>query len=79
MHLEYDPEADAIYVSLTNEEETVHHSSELDDLRAVDYAENGEPVGMEFLCVSRGINLEGVPERTRIAEILRSAHLVTAA
>ena len=79
MQLEYGPEADAIYISLTGDERPVHRTVELDDLRNVDYDASGAPVGVELLGVSRGINLEGLAERAKIAEILRSVHVVTAA
>ena len=79
MQLEYDPEADAIYISLTGDERPVSRTEELDDLRSVDYDANGEPVGVEFLSVSDGIDLARVPQQASVAEILRAVHVVTAA
>lgn len=46
-------------------------STRLDEQRVLDGDEAGV-VGVEFLFVSRGVNLEGLPEAERIAEVMRS-------
>ncbi len=74
MMIEYDPEADAIYVDLqraAEKEKRVARSEPLGDGRRVAYAKNGDPIGVEFLGVSRGISLDGVPEADCVAELLR--------
>ena len=59
MRIKYDPEADAIYIKLSNA--PYAYGKDLDDSRRIDYDVNGNPKGIELLCVSRGINLSGLP------------------
>jgi uncharacterized protein YuzE len=56
---EYDEEADVLYVTLLDED--VENTVELDDLRMVDYTENGRVVGVEFISPSAGIDLHDIP------------------
>jgi uncharacterized protein YuzE len=72
MLVSYDPEADAVYVSLRPlaVDEAVHRTVELDEQRNIDYDANGEPVGVEFLWVSDGIDLAGVPRSDEIRDLL---------
>ncbi len=65
----HDREADALYVRLR--EGRAARTEELDDFRNVDYGEDGRPIGVEFLAVSRGIDLHGVPEAAAVAAALR--------
>ncbi len=47
------------------------YTQELDENRLVDYALNlGEPVGIDLLVVSEGVNLTGLPEADSISHIL---------
>ncbi len=71
MHLEYDTEADALYVSL-RQYEGRHHQRPLDDRRVVHLDEDGTPVGIELLFVSDGIDLDGVPDAEALADAIRS-------
>ena len=71
MLITYDPEADALYAELRCAEGKVR-TREIDDRRLVDVDESGEAVGVELLFVSRGVNLEGLPEAERIAAAMRS-------
>ncbi len=64
----YDKEADAIYLYLSNKK--VACSKELDAERIVDYSEDGELRGIEFLCVSNGVNTNDLPFRAEIERIL---------
>lgn len=70
LSLEYDPEADALYVWLTAPGTASDRTDALDDARAVDYDDHGRPVGVEFLSVSRGVDLTAVPEAQAIATLL---------
>lgn len=70
LSLEYDPQADAVYVWLAAPGTASHRTEALDDARAVDYDDSGGPIGVEFLGVSRGIELEAVPEADAIAALL---------
>jgi uncharacterized protein YuzE len=78
MLVTYDADADAVYVYLRD----VNH--EVDDTRAIDGDRNVDylgdvPLGIEFLNASRGLRLEGLPEKEAVAALLRdeanTAHL----
>jgi uncharacterized protein YuzE len=71
MQVRYDPEADAVYVDLREAQGRVR-TRRIDEQRLLDYDEQGELVGIEFLFVSRGVHLEGLPEAERVADIMRS-------
>ncbi len=65
----YDSEADAAYFYLS--EKPYHHGVELDDLRRVDYAEDGTPIGVEILGVRAiGVNTGGLPRGEEIKQLL---------
>ena len=53
---------DAAYIYL-REDVQVARTRNLDGSRLIDYAEDGEPVGIELLDVSEGINLDDLPAR----------------
>ncbi|MBV8527992.1 MAG: DUF2283 domain-containing protein [Candidatus Dormibacteraeota bacterium] len=67
----YDTRADAIYVHLTSADGTAAATTELGDGRNVDYDADGEPIGVELLAVSRGVDLAGLPHAADIAVLLR--------
>ena len=71
MHVTYDEEADAIYVEL-KKHDSVARTHRLDSNRMIDYDDSGEVVGVEFLSVSTGIDLDGVPSAARVAQALRA-------
>ncbi len=71
MHVQYDSEADAVYVRLREPIGDVK-SRPVDDARIVDYDAEGHVVGVELLDASHGIDLEGLPEADAIAEAMRS-------
>jgi len=64
MHAEYDKNGDAIYTYLNDR--FVYHTEKLDDLRYIDYAQDGTPVGIELLCVSEGVITNDLPQRSNI-------------
>lgn len=65
----YDSEADAAYFYMADK--PYHHGVELDDLRRVDYAEDGTPVGVEILGVrALGVDWAGLPEADEIKRAL---------
>ncbi len=73
MLLQYDDQVDALYVSFREVEPGgVAQVHMVDDRRNVDYDASGEPVGVEFLCVSDGINLRDIPHADEIAHALRA-------
>lgn len=60
-HATYDPDADAAYVWFRDAPWS--HMEIVDDYRNIDYAVDGALVGVEFLYVSKGVNLAGLPEQ----------------
>lgn len=72
-YLEYDPDADAVYI--TFRDAAWDHMDILDDYRNIDYGSDGEPVGVELLYVSKGVNLDGLPMASEIARLLETQHI----
>jgi uncharacterized protein YuzE len=68
MKFEYDKEADAIYVYLSDK--PYSYSKELDNERIIDYSEDGESIGVELLCVSHGVIVDDLPGRKEIENYL---------
>lgn len=66
----YDKETDAVYIYLSNKK--VAYSKELDTERIIDYSEDGELRGIEFLSVSSGVNTNDLPHRPEIEKALRN-------
>jgi len=64
MLIQYDREADAIYLKLKRGQYA--YGKELDDLRRVDYDLKENPIGIELLCVSQGIDTRDLPEQKEI-------------
>ncbi len=64
----YDQESDAIYVHLNDG--IVARTVSLDDLRMVDYSEDDTVLGIEFLDVSDGIDLGGIPEVSTVGRLI---------
>jgi len=67
-HATYDPEADALYVHLIDVE--VARSSSLDDLRIIDYSADRRVIGVEFLGVTGGVDLDDIPHRPKVEELI---------
>ena len=70
MDVEYDRDADALYVSLNDE--PYSYGKDLDLRRRIDYAEDGTPVGVELLYPSLGVDLSDLPRADEIAQALRA-------
>jgi len=66
----HDGEADAVYIGLSDV--PYAYGIDLDDVRRIDYAADGTPVGVELLCVNGGVDLEGLPSADRIEQVLAS-------
>jgi uncharacterized protein YuzE len=78
--IEYDPEADAIYARLQVVVPGGARGARLlDDCRMVYYDHADNIIGVEFLGVSEGIDLKGVPHEQEIAAALRAFGSVAAA
>jgi uncharacterized protein YuzE len=65
---EYDREADAIYIYLSNK--PYAYGKDLDEDRRIDYAADNTPIGIELLDVSKGVNLDSFPEPDEITKCL---------
>ncbi len=70
MKSKYDPEADAIYIYLNTK--PYAYGTDLDDERRIDYASDTTPIGVELLCVSDGVNIDGLPRKDEIIDVLES-------
>ncbi len=70
----YNREADAAYIFL-REDMPIARTRNLDGSRLIDYAEDGEPIGVELLDVSEGVNLDDVPARNVVSMLLEQQHI----
>lgn len=77
MIFKYDPEADAVYITLRDVPYAGGH--DLDDSRRVDFGEDHRPRGIELLNVSHGVRTEGLPHAAEVADLLRAHHIPLAA
>jgi len=72
--LEYDVEADALYIYLHEGVPFDHMTTDLDRSCNVDYGADGVPIGVEFWNVHLGLDLDGVPEHGTVARLLEEHH-----
>jgi uncharacterized protein YuzE len=72
--LEYDPEADALYIYLRDVGKVAGTKARIDISRVIDYDEKGKALGVEFWNVSSGISLGDVPEREIVTRLLEEHH-----
>jgi uncharacterized protein YuzE len=77
MRLEYDPRGDIAYIHMgAPAGSTVDHTDRVGDDdeygRGIDYDAHGRIVGYEFMNASHGLDLEGLPDRDRIAAFITS-------
>ncbi|MEX2236670.1 MAG: DUF2283 domain-containing protein [Dehalococcoidia bacterium] len=66
--LEYNEEGDVLYVVLHDKQ--VARSKCVDNLRTIDYGEDGSVVGLEFVSASSGIDLSDMPSSETVAELI---------
>lgn len=69
----YDEKADAIYITLSDNK--VSYTKSLDDTRLIDYDSNGNPIGIELLCVSNGVIVDDLPRTNEITRLLEDKHI----
>jgi len=72
--LEYDKEADALYISLRDFDKVAYTKSRREISRNIDDEEDGVPISVEFWNVHRGLDLDGVPEREAVTQLLAEHH-----
>jgi uncharacterized protein YuzE len=71
--ISYDPLADVVHVLFRAVPAGgIAESESIDDCRLVNFDGAGEPVGVEFLEASHGIQVDGVPRAVEIEEALAS-------
>ena len=68
-HAEYHADIDIFHVQFSDAE--IARTSELDLWRNVDLAADGEPVAVEFVNASMGLNLRDVPRSAEVADLAR--------
>ena len=73
MRFEYDEEADALYIRLRDL--PFAFGVDLDHARHVDYAEDQKPIGVKLLNVSKGVNLDDLPERVSLERLLAQRNI----
>ncbi len=73
MRVGYDERANAVYVYLRDA--PYAYGKSLDDARHIDYSADGRPIGVEFLNVSKGVNVDDVPERSAITRALEDRQI----
>jgi len=69
----HDTKADAVYITLSNK--AVAYTKSLDDTRIIDYDANGNPVGIELLCVSNGVMTDDLPLASEVTQLLENKHI----
>ncbi len=73
MRYEYDPEVNALYIYLR--ELPYAFGKNLDNSRRIDYAADGQPIGIELLNVHRGVQLDRLPERNEVTRVLERCRI----
>lgn len=74
LQVEYDPEADVLYVRLTTGVKVARTHS-LDDMRLIDYSADGGVVGVEFIDASEGVDLSDVPFAHKVEALIGESGL----
>lgn len=74
LEIKYDRKADAVYLRFSDQE--VAYSKRLDTERTVDYSEEGEIRGIEFLFASSGMKTDDLPYRSAIERALQDRGIV---
>ncbi len=73
MKINYDPDADAVYIYLSNQ--PYAYGKDLDNERRIDYSADNTPIGIELLSVSKGVNPDDLPEQDKIIKILEASNI----
>jgi len=70
MYIKYDKQADAVYILISNK--PYAYGKDLDNERRIDYDADGNPRGVELLCVSTGVITDDLPNRVELERALES-------
>ena len=68
MDIKHDEQADAVYILLSDK--PYAYGKDLDEERRIDYDADGNPRGVELLCVSEGVITDDLPNRAEIEQAL---------
>ena len=68
MEIRHDKQADAIYILLSDK--PYAYGKDLDNERRIDYDADGNPRGIELLCVSTGVIIDDLPNRAEVERML---------
>ena len=68
MNIIYDKKADAVYILISDN--PYSYGKDLDEERRIDFDIDGNPIGVELLCVSMGVITDDLPYRAEIERIL---------
>jgi len=74
MRIEHDKEADAIYIYLSDA--SYAYGKDLDYERRIDYDAEGNPIGIELLCVSTGVSTDDLPKRAEVERALAGRGII---
>lgn len=69
MKILHDKPIDAVYIQFSDK--SYAYGKDLDEERRIDYDVNGDVRGVELHCISRGVDLEGLPKTKEIESVLR--------
>ena len=75
MKFKHDKQADAVYIYFSDKQYA--YGKDLDDERRIDYDPDDTPIGVELLCVSKGVNMNGIPRADEIANVLEAEGIKT--
>lgn len=70
MKIKHDREADALYIYLSDK--LYAYGKDLDDERHIDFASDDTPIGIELLCVSKGVNPDDLPNQEKVIRLLEA-------
>lgn len=70
MKIQYDPEADALYIYLSDK--PYSYGKDLDSERRIDFASDDTAIGIELLCVSKGVNPDDLPNQEEVIRLLEA-------
>ncbi len=74
MELTHDADADALYIRLRDVPYAFGQMLDLD--RNIDFGADEQPIGIELLGVSHGVNVAGLPEADEVARLLAENNIV---
>lgn len=65
MRVTFYPDEDALYIGISEKE--FSYGKDLDEFKHLNFSEDHEVIGVEFLSVSHGVDLSNIPEDLKAA------------